>query len=189
MGHIAREGEPFLRQPLGLGYGVRCHLVFLLCWGGSLACFLGCSPAAMVFGSEQFSFSREVSPSCQITGLQCGYDLRNLTSCNGDPRLQSYAHTFYVESNVAASLIVSYEILSEPQRFVAQNRWASLNAKDQNGAGNMNNALYSQSENSPTPPFVLDTPGSISATVGMLIMAESMPPGSCRYRATLTCLQ
>ena len=168
---------------------MRCHVAFLSCLGASLAGLLVCCPAVMAFDSEQFSFSGEVSPSCQITGLQDGYALRNLTSYNGDPRLQSYAHTFYVESNVTASLTVSYEILSEPQGFVAQNRWASLNARDQNGAGNMNNTLYSQSENSPTPPFVLDTPGSISATVGMLIMAESMPPGSYRYRATLTCLQ
>ena len=135
------------------------------------------------------SFSGEVSPSCQITGLKDGYALRNLTSNNGDPRLQSYAHTFSVESNVTASLTVSYEILSEPQGFVAQNRWASLNARDQNGNANMNNELFSQSENSPTTPFVLDTPGSISAWVSMLIMAKSMPPGSYSYRATLTCLQ
>lgn len=122
--------------------------------------------------------------------MQPNYNLRHsITSYNGEPRLSSYSHTFKVEANVSASIAVSYEVVSEPQGFVAENKWATIRQKPASGYRWWPEYQIARTPNSLSSPLALSTPGLADAFVHMLVMAPEMPPGTYEYRVTLTCLQ
>ena len=156
-----------------------------------LAALLPVSGAVLGLPGEQhIASSEEFVAECSITDLQSNYNLRHgITSYNGEPRLSSYAHAFRVEANVAASLAVSYEVVTEPQGFVAETKRATIRQKPASEYRWWPETKSARSPNSLSSPLALSTPGVAAASVYMLVMAPEMPPGNYEYRVTLTCLQ
>ena len=135
--------------------------------------------------NDTSTFSCQVAASCSFSGLESSYGLRNLVAHDGTPRLQSYAHSFNVNSNSSIRVTIEYSILQEPPGFVPELRWASFRQR----VGSVyQSAQYLTVPNQQlTPMQITETPGTAVVAAGMLVQPASQP-GNYEYRMTVTCL-
>ena len=144
-------------------------------------------PAAGIaeFQNDTSTFSGQVAASCSFSGLESSYGLRNLVAHDGTPSLQSYAHSFNVNSNSSIRVTIEYSILQEPPGFVPELRWASFRQR----VGSVyQSAQYLTVPNQQlTPMQITETPGTAVVAAGMLVQPASQP-GNYEYRMTVTCL-